>query len=142
MSASSKKSSLFQSSYDVEDGWGEEDEDMKGMWSGATDERGFDTSGATRGSWHLKQQEQFERICSEQFSPRLQTTPDIPNSRATRRKLREVQRWVHEVTIQTQHHPLEMEEVMLLEEGGRREDRMAVVPEEMASRKVLDLRRW
>ena len=140
MSASSKKSSIFQSSGEVEDGWGEVG-DEGGWGGGATDERGFDASGATRGSWARKQQENFERLRAEQFSPHLQTTPDVPNSRVTRRKLKEVQRWVHEVTIHTQQQR-EAEEVLSLAEGGGREVRMAVAPEEMASRKVLDLRRW
>ena len=144
VSASSKKSSVLQSSYDMEDGWAEEEEEDR-VWVGATDERGFDTSGATKGSWSIKQQENFERIHAEQFSPRLQTTPDIPNSKATRRKLKEVQRWVHEVSVHTHHQQQQLgvgEGGLPLERGGGREVRMAVVPEEMATRKVLDLRRW
>ena len=140
MSSSSKKSSLLQSSGEIEDGWGEGEEE--GAWRGATDERGFDTSGATKGSWSRRQQENFERLRSEQFSPTLPMTPDIPPSaRVTRRKLKEVQRWVHEVTIHTQQREVE-ETLALGEGGGGREVRMAVVPEELASRKVLDLRRW
>lgn len=138
---SQKSHNTFQSSEEIDNGWvgGVERE------GAPTDERGFNSSGALgEGSWSQRQQENFERLRSMQFSPRLQTTPDIavPNSRVTHRKLKEVQRWVHEVTIHTQQQSDDDEEDNMRHVGGGGGCRMAVYPDEMGTRKMLDLRRW
>ena len=132
----------FQSSGEIDNGWGE----GVGEWGGPTDERGFDSSGVAEGSWSRRQDENFERLRSMQFSPRMQTTPDLvaaPHSRVTHRKLKEVQRWVHEVTVHTRQMSEEVGDEVAegVREGGEG-CRMAVYPGEMASRKMLDLRRW
>ena len=152
-SASSQRSNTVQSndgSWTGEGAWG----------GGPTDERGFGSSGAIEGSWGRAQQKKFERMRLRQFSPRLQTTPDmeLPSSRVTHRKLEEVQRWVHEVTIHTQQQGMSEEAFPVGtlpdgtggrggvtergERGNGAERRLAVDSEELASRKVLDLRRW
>ena len=60
--------------------------------------------------------------------------------------MREVQRWVHEVTIHTRQRSeeVEMEEDVMMEgvRGGGEGCRVARYPDEMAARKMLDLRRW
>lgn len=134
----SKKSNKFQSNEKVSD-------KMDDGWWGKSDERGFESF--SQGSWGRKQHEQFERIRSQQFSPRMQTTPDIvsPNSKASDRKLKEVQRWVQEVTLQTQQEVLgkrRLPVVSLFVGGLEGECRLAVTPDDMACRKVFDLRRW
>ena len=145
---SKKKSDVFQSGEEA--GGGQE-----GGWDQPTDERGFDSSSAAEGSWGRKQQEYFERLRSQQFSPRVQMTPDVlsPTSKTSDRKLKAVEQWVHEVTLETQQQDVMVENtaqrlpVVTLPAGGREgvvdgECRLAVCPEDMASRKVLDLRRW
>jgi hypothetical protein len=82
-------------------------------------------------------------------------TPDVlsPTSKTSDRKLKAVEQWVHEVTLETQQQDVMVENtaqrlpVVTLPAGGREgvvdgECRLAVCPEDMASRKVLDLRRW
>ena len=137
---------MYQSSEEVDKSWRE------GEWNAPSDERGFESSRDVEGSWSHTQQENFEWLRSQQFSPRMQTTPDIalPTSRVMHRKLREVERWVHEVTLHTQQQqephpavsPTEEEDRGRGEVGNEEECRLAAYPEDMASRKVLDLRRW
>ena len=154
-----KPRNTFQSS-------GEFGGDEAGGW--ASDERGFESSGLSWGRGGRKQRPNVASIQSQQFSPRMQTTPDIDfpisSREASDRKLEDVQRWVHEVTVRTQHHELaldhselpvinlpgedqeeEGEEEIGGESGMRAGEGRAVVSPEAASlscRKVLDLRRW
>lgn len=124
------------------------DDGYEGQWRGASSEMGFDSSGISRGSWVRKRPEHLSKIQSQEYSPRLQMTPDLVTSKTNDRKLREVQKWIHDVTIQTQQEMLETRSLPTVtlpdvEQGSELGDpRMAVSPEDMASRKVLDLRRW
>lgn len=138
------RSNMYQSSEElrgnrIDDGW-------EGQWGGASSERGFDSSGIGKGSWVRRRPEQLNKIQSQEYSPRLQMTPDLVISKTNDRKLREVQKWIHDVTIQTQQEILETRSLPTLPDGEQGSEPgdpwMAVSPEDMASRKVLDLRRW
>lgn len=135
---------MYQSSEElrgnrIDNGW-------EGQWGGASSERGFDSSGIGKGGWIRRRPEQLNKIQSQEYSPRLQMTPDLVTSKTNDRKLREVQKWIHDVTIQTQQEILETRSLPTLQDGEQGSElgdpRMAVTPEDMASRKVLDLRRW
>lgn len=135
---------MYQSSEElrgnrIDDGW-------EGQWGGASSERGFDSSGIGKGSWVRRRSEQLNKVQSQEYSPRLQMTPDLVTSKTNDRKLREVQKWIHDVTIQTQQEILETRSLPTLQDGEQGSElgdpRMAGTPEDMASRKVLDLRRW